>query len=99
MDHTWIIQINHFLTRMLIRVADVNGGPLVSQDPTGALVQSILIGVPASVSCSPSKVAAYGMAAGCRRYWSWSPYDDNRLPRVEAKSGSQMSERISEVIK
>ena len=35
MDHTWIIQINHFLTRMLIRVADVNGGPLVSQDPTG----------------------------------------------------------------
>ena len=93
MDHTWIIQINHLLTRMLIPVADV------SQDPTGALVQSILIGVPASVSCSPSKVAAYGMAAGCRRYWSWSPYDDNRLPRVEAKSGSQMSERISEVIK
>ena len=45
------------------------------------------------------QLAAYGMAAGCRRYWSWSPYDDNRLPRVEAKSGSQMSERMSEVIK
>ena len=103
MDHTWIIQINHFLTRMLIRVADVNGGPLVSQDPTGPHRCLGAIdphwGAGLSELQPMPQLAAYGMAAGCRRYWSWSPYDDNRLPRVEAKSGSQMSERISEVIK